>query len=67
MSVKYKKGDLLIFSNCTCGDDLREGYIYKVVATQGDLFMFIDSSGNKRVRNMNSKCFKRLNNLTSQN
>lgn len=57
--MKYQVGDTLVFSKCTCGDDLREGHEYKVLAIQGDLFIFIDSSGKKRVRNMNSSCFKK--------
>lgn len=58
--MKYQVGDKLTFSKCTCGDDLREGHTYEVIAVQGNLFMFIDSSGNKRVRNMNSKCFTKV-------
>lgn len=58
--MKYQVGDKLTFSKCTCGDDLREGHTYEVIAVQGNLFMFIDSSGNKRVRNMNSKCFAKV-------
>ena len=57
--MDYKPGDILIFSKCTCGDDLREGHTYEVLAVQGGMFMFIDSSGKKRVRSMNSKCFKK--------
>ena len=60
--MKYKVGDILTFSKCTCGDDLREGHTYEVLAEQGTLFMFIDSSGKKRVRNMNSKCFTKVEN-----
>lgn len=56
----YKVGDLLTFSKCTCGDDLREGHIYEVKAVKGNLFMFLDSSNIKRVRNMNSKCFRKV-------
>lgn len=58
--MKYQVGDKLVFSKCTCGDDLREGHTYEVLATQGNMFMFLDSSGNKRVRNMNSHCFKKI-------
>ena len=58
--MKYQVGDKLTFSKCTCGDDLREGHTYEVIAVQSNLFMFIDSSGNKRVRNMNSKCFTKV-------
>ena len=58
--MKYQVGNKLTFSKCTCGDDLREGHTYEVIAVQGNLFMFIDSSGNKRVRNMNSKCFTKV-------
>lgn len=56
----YQVGDRLTFSKCTCGDDLREGHVYEVVAVKGSLFMFFDSSNQKRVRNMNSKCFKKV-------
>lgn len=58
--MRYQVGDKLVFNKCTCGDDLREGHTYEVLATQNNLFMFIDSSGKKRVRNMNSKCFKKV-------
>ena len=58
--MKYQVGDKLTFLKCTCGDDLREGHTYEVIAVQDNLFMFIDSSGNKRVRNMNSKCFTKV-------
>lgn len=58
--MKYQVGDKLTFSKCTCGDDLREGHTYEVLAVQGNLFMFIDSSGKKRVRNISSKCFKKV-------
>lgn len=56
----YKIGDKLVFGKCTCGDDLRDGHTYEVLATKGQLFMFMDSSNQKRVRNMNSKCFKKV-------
>lgn len=58
--MKYQVGDKLMFSKCTCGDDLREGHTYEVLAIQGNLFMFLDSSNKKRVRNMNSKCFTKV-------
>jgi len=50
----------LIYGKCTCGDDLHEGAIYEVLAVQGNMFMFLDSNGNKRVRNMKSHCFKKI-------
>lgn len=58
--MQYKVGDKLIYGKCTCGDDLHEGVIYEVIAVQGNMFMFLDSNGNKRVRNMKSHCFKKI-------
>ena len=56
----YKVGDRLIYSKCTCGDNLHDGHIYEVIAVKGDMFMFVDSNNQKRVRNMNSKCFSKI-------
>lgn len=56
----YKVGDKLKYRKCTCGDDLREGHVYEVLAVMGDMFVFYDSSNIKRVRNFNNRCFEKV-------
>lgn len=56
--MKVKVGDKLEYQKCTCGDDLTEGNVYEVLAVKGDMFMFLDDKGNKRVRSIRSNCFK---------
>lgn len=56
--MKVKVGDKLEYQKCTCGDDLTEGHVYEVLAVKGDMFIFLDDKGNKRVRSTKSNCFK---------
>lgn len=62
MSMKkneLKVGDIVVFGKCACGQGaLTVGNQYEVLAVQHPLFIFNDDNGDKRVRNIESRCFK---------
>lgn len=59
--MNIKVGDFVIYQKCTCGEvNLTIGNKYKVLAIRGDLIMFYDDKGDKRVKTLNSRCFKKL-------
>lgn len=56
-----KIGDYVLYKNCTCGDGgLIDGHIYEILAVKPPLFIFLDENGDKRVRNIESRCFTLL-------
>lgn len=61
--ILYKVGDKLRYIKCSCGDDLIVGNLYTVIGIKNGLFMFLDDNGNKRVRNLNSKCFEKVDDV----
>jgi hypothetical protein len=59
--MNIKVGDFVIYQKCTCGEvNLTIGNKYEVLAIRGDLIMFYDDKGDKRVKTLNSRCFKKL-------
>ena len=59
--MNIKVGDFVIYQKCTCGEvNLTIGNKYEVLAIKGDLIMFYDDKGNKRVKTLNSRCFRKL-------
>lgn len=59
--MNIKVGDFVIYQKCTCGEiNLTIGNKYEVLAIKGDLIMFYDDKGDKRVKTLNSRCFKKL-------
>ena len=54
-----KAGSIVLFNKCVCGDGgLTSGTTYTILEVQYPLFIFKDDNGKKRVRNINSRCFK---------
>ena len=59
--MNIKVGYFVIYQKCTCGEvNLTIGNKYEVLAIRGDLIMFYDDKGDKRVKTLNSRCFKKL-------
>ena len=58
---ELKVGDVVVFGKCACGQGaLTVGSEYEVLAVQFPLFIFNDDNGEKRVRNIQSRCFKKV-------
>lgn len=56
-----KVNDIVLFTKCVCGDGgLSDGNTYVVLGVKYPLFMFIDDNGKKRIRNITSRCFKKI-------
>lgn len=57
-----KKGDLLMYQRCSCGEvNLTIGKIYEVLGVHNNLIMFLDDNGDRRVKSLLTKCFKKIN------
>lgn len=60
MKYDIKVGDYVIYQKCTCGEtNLTVGKKYKVLAIKNNLIMFYDDNGEKRVKSLGSRCFKK--------
>ena len=58
--MEIKTGDIVIYQICSCGDvNLTVGKEYKVLTVKNGLIMFIDDNGEKRVKSINTLCFKK--------
>lgn len=59
--MNIKKGDFVIYQNCSCGEvNLTVGKKYEVLGTKNHLILFYDDNGDKRVKSLNTNCFKKL-------
>ena len=60
--MNIKRGDFVVYQKCSCGEvNLTEGKVYEVLGVKGDLIMFYDDNGEKRVKTLKSRCFKKVN------
>lgn len=56
-----KKGDYVVYQKCVCGEvNLTIGKTYEVLGVKGHLIMFYDDKGDKRVKSINTRCFKKV-------
>ena len=56
-----KKGDFVVYQKCVCGEvNLTIGKTYEVLGVKGHLIMFYDDKGDKRVKSINTMCFKKV-------
>ena len=58
--MKIRAGDYVIYQKCSCGDvNLTIGKKYEVLAIKNNLIMFYDDLGEKRVKSLNTRCFRK--------
>ena len=63
MKCDIKVGDFVVYQKCTCGEvNLTVGNKYEVLGIKGNLIMFYDDLGEKRVKSLGSRCFKKYEN-----
>lgn len=59
---KYEIGDKVIRLDCgsPCGENLKPGEIYEIIALKDGYFFFLDNLGLKRFRKESSECWEKV-------